>query len=145
MASNASFSDSFLLFVCFVVHRSPRPACLPWAHSSCRGEQVGPAERSNHLVLNWKVTCARRVTLVVQPSVPRGHAFLISAEGSLPSRWVECRPTKRAELGCLDRVRTCELLTVTRNQRGLPPFESNFSRGILSTRFSTQNKRSCIA
>ncbi len=62
MASNASFSDTFMLFV---VHRSPRPACLPGAHSSCRGEQVGPAERSNHSVLNWKATCARPVTLVV--------------------------------------------------------------------------------
>jgi hypothetical protein len=65
MASNASFSDSFVLCVCFVVHRSPRPACLPWAHSSCRGEQVGPAERANHSFLNWKVTCARPVTWVV--------------------------------------------------------------------------------
>jgi hypothetical protein len=64
MASNASFFDNFVLFVCFVVHRSPRPACLPWAYSSCRGEQVGPPARANHSVLNWKVTCARPVTLV---------------------------------------------------------------------------------
>jgi hypothetical protein len=65
IASNASFSDTFVLFVCFVVYRSPRPACLPWAHSSCRGEQVGPPERAKHSVLNRKVTCARPVTLVV--------------------------------------------------------------------------------
>ena len=34
LASNVSFSDPFVLFVCFVVHRSPRPACLPWEHSA---------------------------------------------------------------------------------------------------------------
>ena len=32
-----------------------------------RGEQVGGPERANHSVLNWKVTCARPVTLVVRP------------------------------------------------------------------------------
>jgi hypothetical protein len=31
-----------------------------------RGEQVGGPERANHSVLNWKVTCARPVTLVVR-------------------------------------------------------------------------------
>ena len=34
MASNASCSDTFVLFVCFVVNRSPRPAWLPWEHSA---------------------------------------------------------------------------------------------------------------
>jgi hypothetical protein len=29
-----------------------------------RGEQVGAPERANYSVLNWKVTCARPVTLV---------------------------------------------------------------------------------
>jgi hypothetical protein len=73
MAANASFSDSFVLFVCFVVHRSPRPACLPWAHSSCRGEQVGPAERANHSGLNWKVTCGRPVTWVDRSTCKRSR------------------------------------------------------------------------
>jgi membrane protein YdbS with pleckstrin-like domain len=32
-----------------------------------RGEQVGPPEQANHSVSDWKVTCARPVTLVVRP------------------------------------------------------------------------------
>ena len=33
-----------------------------------RGEQVGPPEQANYSVLNWKVTCARRVNLVARHS-----------------------------------------------------------------------------
>jgi hypothetical protein len=47
-----------------------------------RGEQVGAPERANHSVLNWKVTCARPVSLVVlwlKLGLPSAHSAMASS------------------------------------------------------------------
>jgi MOSC domain-containing protein YiiM len=49
-----------------------------------RGEPVGPPERANNSVLNWKVTCARRVNLVVRQPEDAPPVVILSIQVGLP-------------------------------------------------------------